>query len=148
SARSSAATSARANLSLGCVREDEDVEVGSGRSEPPASVEGEGTLVAGLDDDLEPLGTAGDRIALRPLEQLPTDPFCLVSRMHTELFDPEAIPGFLEGNVARGLAAELGDEDRVAGERRDRPVVVLLPEGELRNPEQQPFVLPAEGPHR
>ncbi len=42
---------------------------------------------------------------------------------------------------------ELGDEHGAARERRQRTAVVAVGEGELRDAEQQPLVLGAEGPH-
>src|SRR5581483_9820641 len=130
------ASARRTATRLQSLRQDELEKLRTDRSEPAPAVESGGALVPHLDDDLQ-TGRAGrDRIALRPVEQLATDPLFLVSRMHAELFDAEGGIGFLDR-----------DEAGIPPERVERAALVGLCEGQLRDPEQQPLILVSEGPH-
>src|SRR5581483_6335612 len=107
------ASASRTAARLQRLRQDELEEIRPGRREPAPAVESGGTLVLRLDDDLQTRRTGRDRVALRPVEQLATDPLFLVSRMHAELFDAEGGIGFLDRDVAGRLALQLGDEDGI-----------------------------------
>ena len=132
------ASAARTDDEATGLRKDELEQVRPGRDEAAAAVEGLGAVVPALDDDLEPLRAVRDRVALGPLEQLLADALLLVSRMHTELFDPKRGSGFLDRDVAGGLPGQLGDEDGIPRRGSRACAVVALGEGELRDREQRP----------
>src|SRR5205823_6116542 len=130
------------------LREDEREQIRPHRGEPAAAVERLGAIVPALDHDLQPARPGRDRVALRPLEQRPADALVLVHGMDAELLDAKDPVVFLDRDVPSRLAGQLGHEDGIAHQRRQRAAVVGLGEGELRDTEQRPLVLGSEGPHR
>ena len=70
-------------------------EVVTGFGEAAAAVEVERTPVLGLDDHLELRGALGDRIPLRPLEELAADSLGFVLRADEQLVDADDLAASL-----------------------------------------------------
>jgi hypothetical protein len=124
------------------LRQDELEHVLAGRDEPALVVEVARGQVARLDDDLERLRLARDRVPLGVVEQLPAQSFVLVLGADEELLDAHRRTLLLERDVAGGRALDLGDEHRLVLEDGQRPLVRAAVE--LGQPEENRLVVGSE----
>ena len=122
---------------------DELEEIFAGRNEAAAAVEPLSPRISALDHDLERSRSLPDRIALGVLKETPPDALGLVLGADEELVDPHRRLSLLEGHVARRCALDLGDENRLALQDAQCPLVG--PAVEAREAEEERLVLVPEG---